>query len=368
MQDNIFRPAFGNRPKNLVGRESDLAMLESYLRTEPGSRERSVLILGQRGYGKTVLLLELAEMASNMGYIVASPTITAKDMLERILEKLYAESKALLSRKRPKVSGGNLSVLGFGAGIQFQDKNEERRSFSFRLLELCRQLSEKKSGVLILVDEVQAHNEELKQLIIAYQEAVGAGYDIAIAMAGLPQAISTTLNDKVLTFLNRATKMNVGPLNPRDITAYYVSAFNSLGVKIPQEDCKELAEKTQGSPYLMQLLGHYITQYCDESGKIEPTLYQLAVEESLSDFKNDICRTTLNALSERDIEFLQAMAEDDGASRVASVIERMGVSSAYVQLYKRRLMDAGVIEQPRRGELQFSLAYLRDYLRGDFVR
>ena len=61
MTDTIFVPSFGNRPRILVGREDILRQFELCLDSIPGSRERAVLLLGQRGYGKTVLLLELAE-------------------------------------------------------------------------------------------------------------------------------------------------------------------------------------------------------------------------------------------------------------------------------------------------------------------
>jgi hypothetical protein len=40
----------------------------------------------------------------------------------------------------------------------------------------------------------------------------------------------------------------------------------------------------------------------------------------------------------------------------------MGVTSSYIQTYKRRLLQTGIIEQPARGKLRFAVPYLRDYL------
>lgn len=48
---------------------------------------------------------------------------------------------------------------------------------------------------------------------------------------------------------------------------------------------------------------------------------------------------------------------------MADVAQRMGVKSDYAQKYRRRLIDAGVIEAPRRGEVSFAVPYLADYLR-----
>ncbi|WP_322151785.1 hypothetical protein [Paratractidigestivibacter sp.] len=56
IKDTIFSPAFGNRPTYLVGRELVLDGLIAGLDSVPGSKERSTVLLGQRGSGKTVLL------------------------------------------------------------------------------------------------------------------------------------------------------------------------------------------------------------------------------------------------------------------------------------------------------------------------
>ena len=85
MKDNVFSPAFGNKPRTLVGRDRDMQTLTDGLHALPGNKERARLIIGQRGLGKTVMMLELAEYARSNGYIVASPTVVSTDMLDRIL-------------------------------------------------------------------------------------------------------------------------------------------------------------------------------------------------------------------------------------------------------------------------------------------
>ena len=350
MQDSVFEPSFGNKPAYLVGRNDCLKIFRGALESRPGSRERALLILGQRGFGKTVLLLEMADIAHEMGYIVASPTVVSGNLLERILEKIGADGAVILDKDIPHITGGSISIMGFGGGIQTQTKESGTHSFAYNLTELCNKINAKGRGVLILVDEVQANSEELKQLIIAYQEIVGQGGNIAIAMAGLPRAVSSTLNDHVLTFLNRARKIELGPLNTKDIYAFYKEAFPKVGISVPDAMSREAAEMTYGSPYLMQLNGHYMVTYCQ------------AILDGKDDYENDIAKTTLNALSDKDIEFLCAMIPDKGASKISDIADRMGKSNAYVQLYKRRLIDSGVIEQPRRGEVKIVVSYVKEYL------
>ncbi len=362
MKDNFFVPSFGNKPRNLAGREDVLKAFGECMEAVPGSRERAMLMLGQRGMGKTVLLLQLADMAREKGFVVASPTVVSKDMSERIVEKLYVDGERFLKSRKGKVTGGSISILGFGAGIQLGDGAVQQKSIVRRLSECCEAFNKSGHPVLILIDEVQADNEALKQLIVAYQEMVGEGRDVAIVMAGLPQAISSVLNDHVLTFLNRAVKIDLKPLRLNEIEMYYIRAFSELGIKISEKVIGDLAAKAEGSPYMMQLLGHYITIAADESGKVSDKDIRASLKRAKEDFQNDICMTTLAMLSDRDNDFLKVMAKDNKDSDVGEIAKRMGVSNQYVQTYKRRLIQAGVLDQPRRGRVQIIVPYLKEYL------
>ena len=367
MTDTIFVPSFGNRPRNLVGREKVLQQFKMCLQSPLGSRDRALLLLGQQGSGKTVLLLEMEELSRRNGYVVASPTVVSKSMLPRILEKLIDDGADYLDKQRTKLSGGSVNVFGFGGGIQFQDDVPETKTFSWQLSSICTDLNKKGKSVLILIDEVQANSEELKQLIIAYQELVGVGADIAIVFAGLPIAIANTLNDHVLTFLNRARKIDVGPLRINDIDTYYWSVFQEIGLKISDELRLNAAKATAGSPYLMQLVGHYLTVMADESGRISESVYCIARQKAIDDYKTDICQTTVAPLSEKDIDFLIAMSEDEKESKLSDIAARMEATSAYVQTYKRRLIQAAVIEPVRRGFVRFVTPYLGEYIRTHYL-
>ena len=365
MTDTVFSPAFGNKPGTLVGRDLSMKCLTDGLSVPAGNRERARLIIGQRGMGKTVLLLELAEYAKKHNYIVASPTVVSGDMLERILEKLERDGKRVLPHARTKVTGGTVGLLGFSAGIHTETQQEPTRSFAYRLLDFCEKAGEAGKGVLILVDEVQANHEELKRLIIAYQEMVGEGQNIAIVFAGLPAAVSKTLNQHVLTFFNRAAKLYLEPISATEISIYYRKCFDELGIDISDDWIGKAAEATEGSPYMMQLAGHYITVSAAEDGTLSEKAFRQAIASAKKDFITDICETTLSPLSEKDIEFLHAMAEDKKESAVRDIGARLSAEPAYVQRYKARLSQAGIISQSRRGYVEYAVPYLKDYFRNE---
>ena len=301
-------------------------------------------------------------MAKSKGLVVALPTIVSKEMPERILEKIRIDGKSYLEKPISRFSGGNVSILGIGGGIELTPDPIPPKSFACQLSEMCSDMNRHGKPVLILVDEVRANSEALKQLIIAYQEMVGNGLDVFLVLAGLPMTISSVLNDHVLTFLNRASKLPLSPLRIRDIEMYYQNAFGQLALRLTEEMIHHAAAATSGSPYLMQLIGHYLTICADEAGVISKEQYDTAIDKAKEDFMNDICQTTLAPLSHQDISFLIAMAEDEDFSRISDVIDRLHCSSSFAQTYKRRLIHAGVIEQYRRGEIRFAVPYLKEYL------
>ena len=209
---------------------------------------------------------------------------------------------------------------------------------------------------------MQANDENLKSLVIAYQELVGEGRNIAIAMAGVPGAISGLLNDHVLTFLNRATKVEIGPLLYGDINAYYNKAFKDMNLNLGDELIAQAAKATEGSPYLMQLIGYYIYKFASNDGKISDEEFFKAIKVSREQYINDICKTIVSGLSDVDIKFLVAMGADEKTSKITEIAKRMAVTPDYAQKYKKRLLDSGVITRVRRGEVEYAVPYLKEYL------
>lgn len=363
LRDFVFSPSFGNRPSYLVGREDILGTFDSALQSSPGDRDRAMLLLGQRGSGKTVLLWELADRARKKGFVVASPTVVSENMLERIVEKIQDDGSRYVKGKGPKLSGGSIGALGFSVGLQFTRDVQETKTFQYKLTQLARRLSKEGHGILILVDELQANSPEARQLVISFQELVGEGLDVALVMAGLPGAVSATLNDKVLTFLNRARKVELGGLPLSDVEAYYREAFESLDILVDEDLRRRAAQATEGSPYMMQLVGHNIVLRAKPGEAVSEEVLAEALLRARLDFETDVCETTLAALSEVDVAFLQAMSDDAASSKTAEVAKRMDVSVDYAQKYRKRLIDAGVIEGAGWGSVTFAVPYLADYLR-----
>lgn len=368
MEQPIFSPAFGNRPSYLVGREDVLSEMLSGLATEPGNRRRSTVLLGQRGSGKTVLLLELAERASKQGVVVATPTIATEGMLERVVEKIQDAGQRYVGEPRStRVSGGSIGAFGFSAGLEFSRDVQETKSAAFRLTQLARTLTARGHGILILIDELQANSPDVRSLVAVYQELIGERLDVSLVLAGLPGAVSATLNDRVLTFLNRADRVRLEPLRDSEVIAFLDRAFSTLNIVISKDQLDCLAREIKGSPYLLQLVGYNISQRLPHGGIATDDLLAVCCSVARDDFERDVCMTTLLALSERDVDFLVAMSRDDGRSKMSDIAERLDVKADYAQKYRKRLIDAGVIEPAGRGFVRFDVPYLQDYLKREYA-
>lgn len=360
-QPNIFQPTFGNRPDRFIGRDGEVEQFMAGLKEPVGSRNRCTLFLGQRGMGKTALLLELGDRASKAGFVVARVT-AHEGMPGAIIEQIQLNGSQHFKDEKKRLTGVSAGVLGFSFGLTFSDAAEKQYGFRAKMSLLCDRLAEKGKGVLILIDEVRT-SAAMREVAASYQELVGDQKNIAIGMAGLPHAVSELLNDSVLTFLNRANKLKIGTISPNLIRAYYERVFDTLGIKMSDDMLDRSAAITRGFPYLMQLIGYYVIQYAQITGKVDDTTIAKAERSAMGDLEDNVFKPIMAPLSDNDRVFLKALAQCGNAATTAELQKFLGDDGPAIQPYRKRLIEAGVIEAPRRGELVFAVPYLPEFLR-----
>ena len=361
IEQNIFQPTFGNRPNQFIGRDGEVEQFMAGLKEPIGSRNRCTLFLGQRGMGKTALLLELGDRASKAGFVVAR--VTAHEGMSRaIVEQVQLNGSQYYKGEKKRLTGVNAGVLGFSFGLTFSDATEKQYGFRSKMSLLCDRLAEKGKGVLILIDEIKT-SSAMREVAASYQELVGDRKNIAIGMAGLPHAVSELLNDSVLTFLNRANKVKIGTISPNLIRAYYDRVFRTLDINMPEEMLDRAAASTRGFPYLMQLIGYYLIQYAQGTNAVDEAIMNKVEKSALGDLEDNVFKPILAPLSDNDRLFLKGLAQCGEDATTADLQNALGEGGPAIQPYRKRLIDAGVIESRRRGELMFAVPYLSDYLR-----
>jgi uncharacterized membrane protein len=171
------------------------------------------------------------------------------------------------------------------------------------------------------------------------------------------------LSDEVLTFLNRANRVWLDLIPLAVIQLYYAKCFSQLGKNIEPSSLEKAVSATRGYPYLLQLVGYYILEYTDEAKVISEAIVDGAIETSRQALIENVHKTCLKPLSEKDVAFLEAMAKGGNECRVADVAKRLKASNSFVQQYRKRLIETGVVVSEKRGWLTFTIPYLGDYLR-----
>lgn len=357
---NPFRPTAGATPPLLVGRDAQLDEFAESIENGPGAPGMLTLVTGARGVGKTVMLTELGEIARRDGWVVIDETATT-GVLARIADAADQHRTELGRPDRPRVSGFGLAKA---ANISLDLPARPNHSWRQRLQGLLDVVEARETGVLITIDEVHAMDrDDLRQLAADMQHLVREDRWIAVAMAGLPSAITDLLNDDVATFLRRAERVQLDDVAVADVRDSLATTFHNTGRTLDDASLDRAAEATGGYPFMIQLVGYHLWRRADPDGVITPAAVTTGIDAARVRLGSLVHETSLADLSSVDRTILAAMATDDGPTRVGDIATRIGRDASYVSVYRERLLKAGVIKAPRYGYVDFALPHLRDYLR-----
>ena len=359
---NPFRPTAGAEPPQLIGRSGLLDEFSYGLQIRSGAPGLLTIFTGARGIGKTVMLGEAEDIARAQGWLVVSETATA-GFMGRIGEAMRSAIEEL--GDGPK--GRRITGIG-AAGFSITSQLPPEQQLGWRQLgeQLLQLLDEKRTGLVITLDEIHgANRDELAQLAAFVQHFIRQGLPIALLFAGLPAAVSDLLNEGVATFLRRADRIDLHAAAIREVEDSYLQTFESLERPISPKLIRKAAKSTGGYPFLIQLVGYHLWQVAESK---ETSLSEAGVDLALAAAHRKNTRVVLAAAlataSPKDIEFLQAMSEDDGPSNTAEIGRRLGDAKNTIGNYRARLIDAGLIQPAGRGLIDFAIPGLREYIAG----
>ncbi len=226
-------------------------------------------------------------------------------------------------------------------------------------------LSENETGLLLTLDEVHKHQiDDLRAIAVAIQHAFREDREVAFVAAGLESSVSELLKGQVLTFLRRADKHHLGPVSANDVREALLKPIEESGKSVEPEALESMVNETGGYPFMIQLVGYHCWQ---KSGRNQDPITVQHVSEGLVRANRKlgslVHEPSLNEASSTDKSFLLAMSRDDGPSRMSDISSRLGVTKEYAGMYRNRLISAELIESTGHGYVDFTLPYLREYLR-----
>lgn len=359
---NPFTPTFGKTPPITAGRRDDLDEF-AYALDTPGAMGRMTLVTGARGMGKTVMLNEMERVAREAGWAVVSETAVPGLMdrlagvgLPAVLEDVHRPGDHV------SVQGASLGALGVSASVRTETENE--RPVGWNVRRLIGAITEHR-GLVITLDEVHRHaTDDLRLLTTTLQHAIREDRPVVFVAAGLPSAVSDLLQDEVLTFLRRAQRIDLGRLPDHAVRRALVVPARDAGLPFDRDGAAAAVDGSRGYPFLVQLMGSEAFRCAQRAGSAEITEQHVAaaLPRTLRIMGQNVHDTALATLSPKDRAYLDAMTLDAGPSRTGTIAQRLGVTPGHAGMYRRRLLDHGVIAAPQRGVVEFALPYLREHL------
>ena len=253
---NPFTLTFGKSPLEPIERPlQTMEIVDTF--TAEMVNQQMFIITGVQGSGKTVMMTEIARRLREREDWVVIELNPATDLLQGMLAKLNSNKVCAAIIKSAKI---DLSFFGFGVAIEGVPPLTDTETAIITILE---KLKKQDKRLLITIDEV-TNNDYMKVFAGSFQIFVRQDLPVFLLATGLYENIDELQNEKNLTFLFRAPKIQLKPLNQQAVMNKYKNIF-----QIDQDVAKQMAELTRGYPFAFQVLG-YLTR--NHSGHYEAVL------------------------------------------------------------------------------------------------
>src|SRR5437899_1626869 len=274
---NPFSPGAGAPPPELVGREAILEQARVLLaRIKARRPEKSILLTGLRGVGKTVLLNEIERMAAKEDY----RTLGLEAHEEKSLAALLVPPLRKLLFDLDRIAGAGdkakraLGVLkGFMDGIKVKigevevgldidpekgtaDSGDLESDLPNLFVAVAEAAEERKIPVALLIDELQYFNpKELSALIMGMHKMQQRQMPMILLGAGLP--ILPGLAGESKSYAERLFNFSeISALSEADAFKALHDPTKEAGVDFEEAALKEIFRLTQGHPYFLQEWGY----------------------------------------------------------------------------------------------------------------
>ncbi len=388
---NPYAPGAGQRPPELAGRDRELKQFEITLeRVAAGRPERSLVLSGLRGVGKTVLLNALRSLAVQRfwgtGKFEARPDQSIRIPVAQALHaavrdigfrhrdpdrvdtvtgvvKAYAQRTGMADRKGHRWTPP-LDVPAVKGRADSGDLELDLTELFSDVAELARDLG---VGVAVYIDEMQdISTDELSALCGACHEISQQGAPLVVVGAGLPHlpaALAASKSYAERLFHYRA----VDRLHRPDADRALLVPASSESVGYDDDALAELYHLTDGYPYFVQAYGK-VTWDCAPSSPITATDVKEAAPLAEAELAIGFFGARFDRATPAERDYMRAMADlgvesEDGPVPTADVAANLGRKPSSLSPARDGLIKKGLVFAEERGVVRFTVPHFGQFLR-----
>ncbi|MCE6995599.1 ATP-binding protein [Saccharothrix sp. S26] len=389
---NPFAPGAGQRPPELAGRDKELRAFEVVLeRVARGRPERSLVLTGLRGVGKTVLLGELRSMAMKRGWgagkIEARPEAGLRRPLSAALHRAIRDL-AVRHRAPDRVE----AVLGVLKAFALRSNPEDAKlrdrwqpgidvpaavgradsgDIEIDLVELFTEVAELAqdvgTGVALLIDEMQdVPADDISALCAACHELSQSGAPLVVVGAGLPHlpavlSASKSYSERLFRYVR------IDRLSREDADRAVLAPVDREEAGIEPEALDALFDASGGYPYFIQAYGKAAWDAAP-ADPITATDVAVAAPEADAELAVGFFGSRYERATPAEREYLRAMAEltdgKDAGVNTAQVAEHLGRKPSSLSPARDSLIKKGLVYSAERGQIAFTVPHFGRFLLG----
>ncbi|WP_433577370.1 AAA family ATPase [Nocardia brasiliensis] len=386
---NPYAPGAGQRPPELAGRDKQLTAFDIVLeRVARGRPERSVMLTGLRGVGKTVLLNQLRSAAVSRGWGTGKIEARPDQELRRPLSSaLHMAVRAIaMAHRNPERVDDFLGILKAFALRATADKGMRERwqpgidvpavtgradsgDIEIDLVELLVEAAalagEIGVGIAIFIDEMQDLGPaDISAICGACHELSQDAAPLIVVGAGLPHlpavlSASKSYSERLFSY------HRIDRLERAAADLALIAPAQREEVKFTDAALDALYQRADGYPYFVQAYGKAAWDQAPES-PITAEDVDVAAPSAEEELAVGFFGSRYERATPAEREYMRAMADlagDDGPVATAAVASELGRKPASLSPARDGLIKKGLIYSAERGTIGFTVPHFGRYLR-----
>jgi hypothetical protein len=380
---NPYAPGAGTPPPELAGRDELREIVRIILeRVRAGRPTKSILMVGLRGVGKTVLLDRMREDAESSAIQTmrveapenrSLPAILAPQLRQALLRlSRNAQAKELAQRALRGLSGFakalKVKYQDIEVGFDFEPEpgladNGDLEHDLQALLEVTGGAAKNAGAALAMfVDELQyVEEEELAALITALHRTAQRRLPVVLVGAGLPQLPGRMGRAK--SYAERLFDFpQVGALSPDAARLAIAKPASDQGVQVNDDALQRIIQETHRYPYFLQEWGKHAW---DAAGASPITLHdvELASQTAVAALDESFFRVRFDRLTPLEKRYLRAMAElGPSPHRSGDISDQLNREVTSLGPTRSQLIAKGMIWSPSHGDTAFTVPLFDEFM------